>query len=173
MANDQRRTRRPATRRTTAGGAAAKRTTGKSAAAKRTTPAKSAKRATPARTEPPARAGERPDGTPMIRWATMSIPVPVGVRAPHLHMPHVDVPGSAKTAAQQTARRTAHAADTVRASVQPPRRLVYYGALGVAAAVGVIEWPVAAAIGAGVWVASRARRGYRAAGAEGPTDRGR
>jgi uncharacterized membrane protein (DUF4010 family) len=41
--------------------------------------------------------------------------------------------------------------------VTSPRRLVYYGALGAMAVVGAIEWPVAAAIGAGVWLASRTR----------------
>lgn len=43
----------------------------------------------------------------------------------------------------------------VRANVPPTERLLYYGGLGLAAVVGLVEWPVAVAVGAGVWVASR------------------
>ena len=39
---------------------------------------------------------------------------------------------------------------------------MYYGGLGVMAAVGVVEWPVAAALGAGLWLANR--RSQRLAG---------
>jgi hypothetical protein len=73
--------------------------------------------------------------------------------APHLRMP---------SAAQNAAKRTAFGLGMVRANLPKPRQIVYYGALGGLAAVGAIEWPVAAAIGAGVWVASRS--GWRRPG---------
>jgi hypothetical protein len=46
----------------------------------------------------------------------------------------------------------------------PPGRLAFYGGLGLAAVVGVLDWPVAAAIGIGAVVArrtgqARSRRG--------------
>jgi hypothetical protein len=45
------------------------------------------------------------------------------------------------------------------ASMLPPRReLVYYTGLGALAGVGLVEWPVAVAIGAGTAVARRAAR---------------
>ncbi|TML26972.1 MAG: hypothetical protein E6G35_10125 [Actinobacteria bacterium] len=61
-----------------------------------------------------------------------------------------------------TARQAVHAAQVVRGYLPPPERLVYYGGLGVMAAVGVVEWPVAAALGAGLWLANR--RSQRLAG---------
>jgi hypothetical protein len=90
---------------------------------------------------------------PIVRWIRVAVPVPVGVHvpAPRLRLPHVDLPSPATAAARQTA----HAVGMVRGRVPVPRRLVYYGALGVMAAVGALEWPVAAAIGAGVWVTGR------------------
>jgi hypothetical protein len=41
----------------------------------------------------------------------------------------------------------------------PPERLVFYGGLGVAAVLGAIDWPVAAAIGLGTMIARRTGRG--------------
>ena len=44
-------------------------------------------------------------------------------------------------------------------SLLPPRdRLLYYGGLGTAALLGVIEWPVAIAIGAGIAIVQRSHR---------------
>jgi hypothetical protein len=41
-------------------------------------------------------------------------------------------------------------------SLLPPRdRLLFYGGLGTAAVLGVIEWPIAIAIGAGIAIAQR------------------
>jgi hypothetical protein len=40
----------------------------------------------------------------------------------------------------------------------PPDRLVFYGGLGVAAVFGVIDWPVATAIGLGTLLARKAAR---------------
>jgi hypothetical protein len=62
--------------------------------------------------------------------------------------------------------QTKWAAQTVRANLPSTERMLYYGGLGVLATVGALEWPVAAALGVGVWVAGRAdRRGGQAASA--------
>jgi hypothetical protein len=44
----------------------------------------------------------------------------------------------------------------------PPERLAFYGGLGVAAVLGAIDWPVAAAIGIGTMIARRTGRGMSA-----------
>jgi hypothetical protein len=47
----------------------------------------------------------------------------------------------------------------------PPRdQLLYYGGLGAAALAGVIQWPVAIAVGAGLAIAQRSRREGTAGG---------
>jgi hypothetical protein len=53
------------------------------------------------------------------------------------------------------------AAQAVRANLPPTERLLYYGGLGLMATVGVLEWPVAAAVGVGVWLAGRTGAGRR------------
>jgi hypothetical protein len=40
----------------------------------------------------------------------------------------------------------------------PPERLAFYGGLGLAAVLGAIDWPVAAAIGLGTMIARRTGR---------------
>ena len=83
----------------------------------------------------------------------MTVPV-VNLRVPLLSP---RIPDMAAVPAQ-----TKWAAQAVRANLPPVDRMLYYGGLGLMAAVGVLEWPVAAAVGAGVWVAGRAgerRRG--------------
>ncbi len=40
----------------------------------------------------------------------------------------------------------------------PPDRLIFYSGLGAAAVFGVIDWPVAAAIGLGTMIARKAAR---------------
>jgi hypothetical protein len=86
----------------------------------------------------------------------MTLPL-VNVRVPMLR---ARVPGLGAGAAQ-----TRWAAQAVRANLPPTERLLYYGGLGLMATVGVLEWPVAAAVGVGVWLAGRAgasRRGQAA-----------
>jgi hypothetical protein len=73
-------------------------------------------------------------------------------------MPHISVPYPA-SAVKQTVR----AAEKVGASLPPPQRLAYYGGLGAMAALGALEWPVAAAIGAGMWIAGKGGQRGRAA----------
>jgi hypothetical protein len=46
------------------------------------------------------------------------------------------------------------AAQTLRIYLPPRERMAYYGGLGLMAVIGVLDWPVALAAGAGVWVAS-------------------
>jgi hypothetical protein len=51
-----------------------------------------------------------------------------------------------------------HAAGSATSWLPPPDRLLYYGGLGTAAVLGVIEWPVAIAIGAGIAIMQRAHQ---------------
>jgi hypothetical protein len=76
--------------------------------------------------------------------------VSIQVRPPDLHLPHVGLP-------RVNRRDVGHAADVARTFLPPPERIVYYGGLGALAAVGLIEWPVAAAIGAGTMIVQRSR----------------
>ncbi|MGW0446802.1 hypothetical protein ACWDWV_15720, partial [Streptosporangium sandarakinum] len=78
---------------------------------------------------------------------TLNLPMlTVQLRPPHMHLPHIN------------RQEAGHAVDTARSLLPPPERLVYYGGLGALAVAGLIEWPVAAAIGVGTVIAQRARR---------------
>jgi hypothetical protein len=57
-----------------------------------------------------------------------------------------------------TRQALGHYAERARALLPPPERIAYYGALGALAIFEVVEWPVAAAIGAGTMIAQRQRR---------------
>lgn len=94
------------------------------------------------------------------RTATLNLPfVTAQFRAPNVRMPgRSDVDAAARGA---------------RSMLPSPRAGLYYGALALTAAVGVIEWPVAAAIGVGTALASRGEanpepRGRGAGGNESP-----
>jgi hypothetical protein len=67
------------------------------------------------------------------------------------HRPHIPGPRKAGREVQDAAGRVLHA-------VPRPGRTAYFGGLGLAAVVGVLEWPVAVAIGIGTAVARGARR---------------
>jgi hypothetical protein len=96
------------------------------------------------RTEP-ASAQHKPPAS-----VTLNLPlVSMQVRAPRLHVPQVRLD------------EAAHVVDTAHSLLPPPERVIYYGGLGALVAFGVIEWPVAAAIGAGTVIAQRAARGNR------------
>jgi hypothetical protein len=76
--------------------------------------------------------------------------VPVSrVPMPRVPRPRVAVPRRAEVR---------QAAGVVRSFMPPPERVAFYGGLGVMAVVGVLEWPVAVAVGAGTVVAQRARQ---------------
>ncbi|MEU0516929.1 hypothetical protein [Streptosporangium sp. NPDC006007] len=70
----------------------------------------------------------------------------VQLRPPHLHLPHVN------------RQEAGQAVDVAKSFLPPAERMAYYGGLGALAVVGLIEWPVAAAIGIGTMIAQRARR---------------
>ncbi|MFI7707323.1 hypothetical protein [Nonomuraea sp. NPDC049480] len=73
------------------------------------------------------------------------------VRLPHVGMPHLGMPRISK-------QEMGHYVDVARTFIPPPERIAYYGALGALAVFGVVDWPVAAAIGAGTIIAQRGRR---------------
>ncbi|MEV8517370.1 hypothetical protein [Dactylosporangium sp. NPDC051484] len=72
----------------------------------------------------------------LVTW--QDVPMP-HVKVPVVHMRKPDVRATLTNVAQ-------------------PRHLLYYGGVGALAALGVLEWPVALAAAAGVWVATRERR---------------
>jgi hypothetical protein len=86
----------------------------------------------------------------------VTIPLP-NVRIPAPTLPRLPLPS------QHTVVMTAYrVGDTVRKNAPTGDELLYYGGLGALAVFGAIDWPVAAAIGAGVWIA-RHHRGDREA----------
>lgn len=76
------------------------------------------------------------------RAATVNLPfVTAEFRAPEVHLPsRADVDSAVRRAGELLPSRTA---------------AIYYGGLAATALVGIIEWPVAAAIGVGTALASR------------------
>ncbi|WP_214416494.1 hypothetical protein [Sphaerisporangium fuscum] len=73
------------------------------------------------------------------------------------HMPRMPRMERMKDTAANRGQEMNRAMETARTFLPPPDRLLYYGGLGLLAAIGLLEWPVAAAIGAGTMVAARAR----------------
>ncbi|MCP2292578.1 hypothetical protein ACFYT3_33455 [Nocardia amikacinitolerans] len=79
----------------------------------------------------------------------LRVPIPtVGVR-----MARVPLPPGSRTAAEGVSSVTT----AVLHRVPDRESMLYYGGLGAAAATGLVSWPVATAIGVGVWVAEHAR----------------
>ena len=113
-------------------------------------PRRGAQPATTARSSPSKsperRAGSKPSALESSRSSvTVKMPLlTVQVRAPH-------VP-------RMRPRAVGHAVSTAQSSLPPAERMAYYAGLGALAAFGVIEWPVAAAIGAGTILAKRTLR---------------
>ncbi len=108
-------------------------------------PAKAAKSPAKAAKSPAKAAGAQPTGG----RRGMTVPL-MNVKVPVLR---ARVPGG-----DMARQQTMWAAQTVRSYLPPVERLLYYGGLGTAAVVGALEWPVAVAAGAGVWVATHTRR---------------
>lgn len=75
--------------------------------------------------------------------------VPVPVVTPHVKVYRFHVPTMGAAYVRDAGR-------TIATHTPPPERLAFYGGLGLAAAFGVIEWPVAAAVGLGMVLARRA-----------------
>jgi len=78
--------------------------------------------------------------------ATVLVPVVT----PHLNVYRLHVPTRGMS-------YVGDAGKTVASYLPPPERLAFYGGLGIAAVFGVIEWPVAAAVGVGIALAQRGR----------------
>ncbi|MBP2703802.1 hypothetical protein JOL79_08290 [Microbispora sp. RL4-1S] len=95
----------------------------------------------------------KPSGMGQEKAAMLALNLPflkIQVRPPEMHMPHMHMPRVHR-------RDVGNAVDIARTFLPPPERIMYYGGLGALAALGLIEWPVAAAIGAGTMIAQRAR----------------
>ncbi|TQM32798.1 hypothetical protein [Nocardia bhagyanarayanae] len=87
--------------------------------------------------------------TATAEHAGLRVPIPtVGVR-----MARVPLPPGSRTAADGVSSVTT----AVLHRVPDRESMLYYGGLGAAAATGLVSWPVATAIGVGVWVAEHAR----------------
>ncbi|WP_433356660.1 hypothetical protein ACQP25_21020 [Microtetraspora malaysiensis] len=80
---------------------------------------------------------------------TLNLPM-VSLQFHRPHMPHVEMPHMSR-------QEVGHAVDVARSFLPPPERVIYYGGLGALAVFGVLEWPVAAAIGVGTMLAQRGR----------------
>jgi hypothetical protein len=94
---------------------------------------------------------ESPRSTERAHGATVNLPfVTAEFRRPDVHLPDLRLPGREDVEGVVT---------TVRENLPPREQMAYYGGLGLLAALSVIEWPVAAAIGVGTMVAQRAGGG--------------
>lgn len=91
-----------------------------------------------------SRAGQEKTRTGRGGQAAQGATVPVPV--PELHTRHVPVPETMGQVRQTLGRR-----------LPPPDRLAFYGALAAGAVFGIIDWPVATAIGLGAIIARRTR----------------
>lgn len=120
----------------------------------RTTKDKAASEKTTARTRTAAQRG-RPARARGGAVATAeedrgtTVPVPVVTPQVKVYRLHVPVPGMSYVG---------EAGRALAAYIPPPDRLAFYGGLGLAAALGVLDWPVAAAVGIGTMFARRAAR---------------
>ena len=93
-------------------------------------------------------------------WRTTRLSLPF--MSAEFRTPDVHVPG----------RHEMAAAARVVGSVMPsPTTALYYGGLAVTAALGAIEWPVAAAIGVGTALASKGKAAVEPRGAQRPAGR--
>jgi hypothetical protein len=80
----------------------------------------------------------------------------------HVHRPHMPsmprIPGITRMPRMISNRgqEMNRAVETVKTFLPPAERIAYYSGLGLLAALGLVEWPVAVAIGAGTVLATRA-----------------
>ena len=74
----------------------------------------------------------------------------------NFHTPDVHLPSR-----QDVTSAASSAADTVRSQLPSPGQAAFYGALGLGAALSVIEWPVALAIGVGNALLQREMHGHK------------
>ncbi|WP_246536602.1 hypothetical protein [Saccharopolyspora endophytica] len=98
------------------------------------------------KTSSPARTSARAESTSQ-QSSGASIPVPYVTAQLHTtHIPLPEIPGRNEVASTVTA---------VRGALPSRDQLLFYSGLTAAAALSVIEWPVAAAIGIGAAVVQR------------------
>ncbi|WP_460492001.1 hypothetical protein [Dactylosporangium cerinum] len=115
--------------------------------AKETGPTTKASRPTRARKRPAAGETAPPRSeSDLVTWAEVPMP--------HVKVPVVHVAGPR---ARSVVTNVGWTARTVANAVPAPKQLLYYGGVGVLTAVGMLEWPVALAAAAGVWVATHSR----------------
>lgn len=116
-----------------------------------TAPAEKAVRR-PARRRETAQTAREVEAAAAKQPAGVTIPVPtLGVRPMHIGAPGAVAAGAVHGAAGVS--------DAIRDRLPDRQHLLYYGGLGALAALGVLSWPAAAAIGTGVWIAGRAPTG--------------
>ncbi len=126
--------------------------------AKRTTRGRAAKKSettttTRRRTTTRKRAGaEESTGAAAHRTATLPVPVVT----PHVEVHKFRVP--APPGLPVSRHEVVEAGKGMTSFLPPPRRLAFYTGLGAMAVFGIVEWPVAAAIGVGVGIARGAGR---------------
>jgi hypothetical protein len=112
-------------------------------------------------TQPRGRAAAASNGTRPNQF-TLDLPMlTIQIRRPELRMPHVEMPHVEMPRVPMPhigKQEIGHYVDVARTFIPPPERVAYYGALGALAVFGVVDWPVAAAIGAGTIIAQRGRR---------------
>jgi hypothetical protein len=112
--------------------------------AKKATPTKVVELPTEAKERPPAGTTAPPKGeSELVTW--QEVPMP------HVKVPVVHVAGPAARSIFTNVRWTAR---TAASAVPQPKQVLYYGGVGVLAALGILEWPAAVAAAAGVWVAT-------------------
>jgi hypothetical protein len=94
----------------------------------------------------PATAGtQAAAGEPRV--VTLRLPLVTAiVRVPRL--PSLPALPGARSLPHVGRREMAEAAQTVRAFLPPPRKMLFYGGLGALAAFEIIEWPIAAVVAA-------------------------
>jgi hypothetical protein len=92
-----------------------------------------------------------------VTWREVPMP---HVRIP---VPHMELPG-----VQPIIAPALWTARSIMSAVPEPKRLLFYGGIGALTVVGLLEWPVAAAVAAGMWVATHPARGATRQGADGP-----
>lgn len=82
------------------------------------------------------------------------------------HSADVHVPGKQEitSAANSAVESAGSAVSAVREQMPSREHAIFYGVLGGAAALSVIEWPVALAIGVGTALVSRRKSGNRSSG---------
>ncbi|GAA4258502.1 hypothetical protein [Dactylosporangium darangshiense] len=101
----------------------------------------------------PAHAEAAPE-TELVTWQD--------VRMPNLKVPVFHVPQNVQSRIANV--RWTGRTVTSAIPMPQPKQLLYYGGVGALAALGVLEWPVAVAAAAGVWVATHSRRTAATAG---------